>query len=104
MDTEIQEALTQWLGVQLRERRGPSPHESSHPNGWRGDSRDAIDSVLREIVPEVAKAIADTHWGRPPIQGVILGYRGTWPLLPDSVIGVLMQAGAKDYLPPVEVK
>ncbi len=102
MDPEIQQALTEWFGSALHEYKGPSrrPSHSDFPQLseqaiWEDKEPTAFVEVLTLLVPNVVDQVVEASRGIPC-------WHQVWPLLPDSVIGVLMQAGAKDYLPPVE--
>lgn len=98
MDAEFREALTHWLVVQMKEQEGPSKRPGPDDT-WLGfQGVNYIDQVLKIIVPEIAAEIEGIR-----AQASIHIYYDLWPLLPDRIIGVLMQAGAAKYLPPVEV-
>ncbi len=101
MDAEIQFAISNWLGAALREINGPSPRgeDSAIPDvqNWFGLPND-IPDILYRLVPHIAGQLISVRRSTN-----LPSWHDTWPLLPDSVIGVLMKAGAVDYLPPVEV-
>lgn len=98
MDAEIHRALAEWLLHEVLEKKGPSPTSVGERN-WQGEPGSlAIDNLVRELVPHVAEEIIATVLRLPD-----KAYFDAWPLLPDRIIGILMQAGASKYLPPVEV-
>lgn len=93
MDAEIQKALDSWLETEMREKMGPTPLTNPEKSDvWWGPSC-AFRVVFDDIQPGLFDLI-DPYYHET--------YYLTWPLLPDRVIGVLMKAGAVDYLPPVE--
>tara|TARA_Y100000310_G_C20262961_1_gene614485 strand:- start:184 stop:489 length:306 start_codon:yes stop_codon:yes gene_type:complete len=96
MDKGIQEALTHWLEVELRERWGPSLNRVQTDGDWRG-SHDHFDAVFREIDADAAAEIADVTAANRQ-RGIHTAYANVWPRLSERTIVTLLKAGAVNYI------
>ena len=92
MDAEMQRALSDWGIAQMKEFSGPSVTPETNTSFTAHDI-DAY-AMFRAVVPEVAELIIETHSPH-------MGWMEVWTLLDDHTIGVLMKAGAVNYLPSV---